>query len=93
MGSFSVMPKKNTQHLRQCLQIKGDVHIRGAKHASWLNMAELEIGIMEKQCTGCRVGTETRLTSEVSAWQLRRNVEKCGIEWTFRRENKRLTCG
>ena len=56
------------------------------KHASWLNMAELEIGIMEKQCTGCRLGTEARLTSEVAAWQLRRNVEKCGIEWTFTRQ-------
>jgi len=56
------------------------------KHASWLNMAELEIGIMEKQCTGCRLGTEARLVSEVAAWQLRRNVEKCGIEWTFMRE-------
>ena len=56
------------------------------KHASWLNMAELEIGITEKQCTGCRLGTEARLVSEVAAWQLRRNVEKCGIEWTFTRE-------
>jgi len=56
------------------------------KHASWLSMAELEIGIMGKQCTGCRLGTEARLTSEVAAWQLRRNVEKCGIEWTFTRE-------
>ena len=56
------------------------------KHASWLNMAELEIGIMEKQCTGCRLSTEARLTHEVAAWQLRRNVEKCGIEWTFTRE-------
>jgi len=56
------------------------------KHASWLNMAELEIGIMEKQCTGCRLSTEARLIHEVAAWQLRRNVEKCGIEWTFTRE-------
>jgi hypothetical protein len=56
------------------------------KHASWLNMAELEIGIMEKQCTGRRVGHEGVLAEEVAAWQNRRNVEKQGINWTFTRE-------
>jgi hypothetical protein len=56
------------------------------KHASWLNLAEVEIGILEKQCTGCRLATEAKLTSEVAAWQVRRNVEKCGLEWTFTRD-------
>jgi hypothetical protein len=37
------------------------------KHASWLNMAELEIGIMEKQCTGRRVATEKVLAEEIAA--------------------------
>lgn len=56
------------------------------KHASWLNMAELEIGIMDKQCTGRRLGTEEVLTEEVAAWRNRRNVEKRRINWTFTRE-------
>ena len=56
------------------------------KHASWLNMAEVEIGVLEKQCTGRRIPTEAILQSEVAAWQQRRNVEKRGIEWTFTRE-------
>lgn len=55
------------------------------KHASWLNMAEVEIGVMEKQCTGRRLGTEAVLTEEVAAWQQRRNLEKRGINWGFTR--------
>ena len=56
------------------------------KHASWLNLAELEIGIMEKQCTGRRLATAALVAGEVAAWQHRRNKEKRGIEWTFTRE-------
>ena len=56
------------------------------KHASWLNMAELEIGILEKQCTGRRLASEALLASEVAAWQHRRNRQKRGIHWTFTRE-------
>lgn len=56
------------------------------KHASWLNMAELEIGIMEKQCTGRRMASQALVASEVAAWQQRRNEERRGIAWTFTRE-------
>jgi hypothetical protein len=53
------------------------------KHASWLNMAELEIGIMERQCTGRRLENTHQLVSEVGAWQRQRNAEKRGIQWRF----------
>ena len=56
------------------------------KHASWLNMAELEIGIMEKQCPGRRMATAALVAAEVAAWQHRRNGAKRGIEWKFTRE-------
>lgn len=55
------------------------------KHASWLNMAELEIGIMEKQCTGRRLASSEIVAAELAAWQQRRNQEKQTIEWTFTR--------
>src|SRR4028118_494333 len=38
-------------------------------HGSWLNMAEIEIGILEKQCTDCRIPTPEKLIAEVKAWQ------------------------
>jgi len=57
------------------------------KHASRLNMAEIEIGIMERQCTRQRIGTAARLRSGVAAWQRRRNRAACGIQWQFTRQD------
>jgi hypothetical protein len=57
------------------------------KHASWLNMAELEIGILERQCIGGRLDSAHRLVGEVAAWEQRRNVEKRGIQWSFTRQD------
>ncbi|MCI0622849.1 MAG: IS630 family transposase [Acidobacteria bacterium] len=57
------------------------------KHASWLNMAELEIGIMGKQCTDQRLAHRELLAQELAAWQLRRNTEKRGIDWKFTRQD------
>ena len=57
------------------------------KHASWLNMAEIEIGILDRQCTGRRIGQETLLRSEVRAWQQRRNQGRCRIAWKFTRQD------
>ena len=57
------------------------------KHASWLNMAEIEIGILDRQCLGRRLGDETLLKHEVFQWQDRRNQEQRGIEWTFTRQD------
>ncbi len=57
------------------------------KHASWLNMAEIEIGIMDRQCTGHRIATAQMLQTEVEQWQQRRNLEGKGIEWNFTRQD------
>jgi hypothetical protein len=57
------------------------------KHASWLNMAEIEIGILDRQCTGGRIGDEARLCAEVLAWERRRNEQCCRIEWKFTRQD------
>ena len=57
------------------------------KHASWLNMAEIEIGILERQCLGRRMPNDGVLTAEVAAWQSRRNEAKAGIQWKFTRQD------
>lgn len=57
------------------------------KHASWLNMAEIEIGIMDRQCTGCRLPNEQALRSEVVAWTNRRNQAQSTIDWKFTRQD------
>lgn len=60
------------------------------KHASWLNMAEIEIGIMDRQCTGCRLPNEQTLRSEVVAWADRRNQTRSTIDWKFTRQDADL---
>ncbi len=57
------------------------------KHASWLNMAEIEIGIMDRQCTGRRLPNEQTLRSEVVAWIGRRNQARSTIDWKFTRQD------
>jgi hypothetical protein len=55
-------------------------------HASWLNMAEIEIGILDKQALKGRIATADKLGAEVEAWQKRRNQQRKTINWTFTRE-------
>jgi hypothetical protein len=57
------------------------------KHASWLNMAEIEIGILDRQCLDRRLPTLALLAAEVGAWQQRRNAQGCRIAWTFTRQD------
>jgi len=57
------------------------------KHGSWLNMAEIEIGILDKQCLNRRIATEAELVAEVQAWQTRRNRQQKTIDWTFTRKD------
>jgi hypothetical protein len=56
------------------------------KHASWLNAAEIEINVMDIECTGRRIGDKETLTREVAAWTRRRNDQKKKINWKFARE-------
>jgi len=56
-------------------------------HASWLNMAEVEIGILQRQCLARCAAEQDTLATEVTAWQRRRNAARCGIEWTFTRRD------
>lgn len=53
------------------------------KHASWLNAVEIEIGVMDEECTDRRIGDIGTLTNEVAAWTRRRNVNKKKINWKF----------
>lgn len=58
------------------------------KHASWLNMAEIEIGILDTECLGDRrVPDEQTLVREVVAWVQRRNKEQKKIVWKFTKQD------
>jgi len=53
------------------------------KHASWLNMVEIEIGVLRGQCLDRRIGERDRLESEIAHWQRQRNASGAQIKWSF----------
>ena len=53
------------------------------KHASWLNMVEIEIGVLRSQCLDRRIATKARLVAEVAAWERHRNASGARIQWMF----------
>ena len=63
------------------------------KHASWLNMVEIEIGVMVSQCLDRRIPDKATLVSEVVSWQKRRNDEGARINWMFTIERARAKLG
>ena len=63
------------------------------KHASWLNMVEIEIGVMVKQCLDRRIPDMGTLVSEVAHWERRRNADKARIKWLFTVEVARRKLG
>ena len=92
-----VMDNLNT-HFRKCFEevlgvkqatalLRRAVFHYTPKHASWLNMAEIEIGILDRQCLDRRLPSRAILDLEVNAWQARRNDEQRGIAWGFTRQD------
>lgn len=53
------------------------------KHASWLNMVEIELSVLEEQCLGRRIATRDMLEVQVEAWANARNREGARIRWMF----------
>jgi len=63
------------------------------KHASWLNMVEIEIGVLRGQCLDQRIDNRERLVSEIAAWERQRNASAARIKWMFTTEKARAKMG
>lgn len=63
------------------------------KHASWLNMVEIEIGVMVGQCLDRRIPDKATLVSEVNKWNQQRNAGKARINWLFTIDRARMKLG
>jgi hypothetical protein len=59
------------------------------KHASWLNMVEIEIGVLRGQCLDRRIGERDRLRTEIAAWEQQRNAAGSRVTWMFTTERAR----
>jgi hypothetical protein len=60
------------------------------KHGSWLNMAEIELAALSKQCLGRRIGSTEELEREVSTWEEERNARSVGVNWQFTTAKARI---
>jgi len=60
------------------------------KHGSWLNMAEIELSVLSRQCLGRRIESAEEMTREVEAWQEERNEREVGVQWRFTTADARI---
>ncbi len=60
------------------------------KHGSWLNMAEIELNVLSKQCLARRIDNLDEMSKEVAAWQKHRNNANSRIDWQFTTADARI---
>lgn len=60
------------------------------KHASWLNMVEIEIGVLRRQCLDRRIEDRKTLETEIDAWQRQRNASGARVKWMFTTQRARI---
>ena len=92
-----VMDNLNTHNEKSLIETFGEAHAKllldriewhyTPKHASWLNMAEIEISALAKKCLGRRLATINQVQCEASHWSRDRNRKKTQINWTFNRKD------
>ena len=81
---YETFPAPEAHRIRQRLQF----HYT-PKHASWLNMVEIEIGVLRGQCLDRRIGERETLVAEVDAWQRQRNDAGARVQWKFTTQDAR----
>jgi transposase len=60
------------------------------KHGSWLNMAEIELSVLSRQCLDRRIPDPATLTTELNAWQATRNAARSTVDWRFTTADARI---
>ena len=60
------------------------------KHGSWLNIAEIELNVMTRQCLSRRIDSMEYLQSELSVWENERNHKQAGVNWQFKTKDARI---
>ena len=60
------------------------------KHGSWLDIAEIELNVMTRQCLSRRIGNIANLREELAAWEVERNTVAAKVNWQFRTADARV---
>jgi hypothetical protein len=82
---YELLPPEQARALVEKLKI-----VFTPKHGSWLNMAELELSVLARQCTNDRIAAKRILVDKVQAWERRRNSEQVKIVWQFTTADARI---
>jgi len=59
-------------------------------HGSWLNIAEIELSVISKQCINTRIPNFEKLQKEIQTWTKDRNNDEIGVNWRFRTKDARI---
>jgi hypothetical protein len=85
LGSlYEAFPPQEARRLIKRLEV-----VHTPKHGSWLNMAEIELNVLTRQCLARRIPDKETLTNETAAWQKERNGKHAKIDWQFTADNAR----
>jgi hypothetical protein len=82
---YAAFPAEQARRLARRLE----VHYT-PKHGSWLNVAEIELSVMTKQCLGRRIPSLDELRRQTKAWEQNRNAAQKGVDWHFTTPDARI---
>ena len=82
---YAAFPPEHARRLAERLEI----HYT-PKHGSWLNIAEIELSVLSRQCLGRRIETIETMREEVSQWVINRNNNQTRVKWQFSCEDARI---
>jgi hypothetical protein len=75
---YAAFPPTEAKRLADRLEIH-----HTPKHGSWLNVAEIELAVLERQCLRQRFAGRTALAAAATAWAARRNISAAAVDWRF----------
>jgi hypothetical protein len=82
---YETFPAAEARRLRTKLEL----HYT-PKHGSWLNVAEIELSVLSRQCLRRRIPDREQLAAEIAAWEARRNARHATITWQFTTTDARI---
>jgi transposase len=82
---YAALPPEQARRIVEKIEV-----VHTPKHGSWLNMAECELSVLEKQCLCERIGDEASLRDQVSIWNADRNNRSKKIDWQFKTADARI---
>lgn len=82
---YQAFPPEQARRISERLEIH-----HTPKHGSWLNMAEIELSVLARQCLDQRIESSEQLRQEVEAWELERNERQVEIKWQFTTADARI---